>query len=335
MKRNLLALVCSMGLAAACGNDVNMMMTGDTDHTTAEGMEYKFVASALIVPQMKSDFAIDLNGDAKPDNQLGNVIGALASQMLDTQGGIDMAVAAGNAIVLASYQSTDPTLKTAANPGATVYLGKSMMMPDYTGAGMFMVDTAQAPAKFFGTLANGKFSSNNPATTKVPVSVTIGLPLIPGGAPVPLKLNGAHIQIQNANCPANPTTGKTPMMCGQLHGSIKNSDIQTTIIPAVASLLSTQVMNNPMSSSSKQILNIFDVGNGNGGNCTNPDNTMGVPMDGKISTCEVAGNALVGNLLVPDIQVFDSAGSYAPNKTNTMKDSLSLGIGFELAVAKF
>jgi hypothetical protein len=326
-----------MGLVA-CGGDATMMPPGGGDVTMAKGMDYKFVASSLLVPQVKTDYAIDLNGDGKVDNQLGNIIGALASQNLDTQSGLDQAVGSGDAIILASIQSEDATLKGSSDAvGVKIYLGKAQPMPDYTGMGTFVIDPMQAAAQFYGKLAAGKFSSNNPVTTKAPVSITINLPLIAGAAPVPLRLNGAHIQFQSSNCKANPTTGKTPMMCGELHGSVRSMDIQTQIIPAVASLLSQRIMADPNSDSSKQIKNIFDVGDGMGGTCTNAtDGTKGTPMDGKISVCEVAMNAIIGNILVPDIQVFSDDGStYAPNSKNTKKDSLSMGIGFEIVGAKY
>jgi hypothetical protein len=42
----------------------------------------------------------------------------------------------------------------------------------------------------------------------------------------------------------------------------------------------------------------------------------------------VAGNMLITNVLSPDVQIFDSSGNYKPNKMNTTKDSISLGLGF-------
>jgi hypothetical protein len=42
----------------------------------------------------------------------------------------------------------------------------------------------------------------------------------------------------------------------------------------------------------------------------------------------VATNQIVANLLAPDVQIYDANGGYAPNKNNTTKDSLSVGVAF-------
>ena len=45
-------------------------------------------------------FGLDLNGDGKIDNQLGNIIGALTANNLDTQGGVDTAICEGQVVLL-------------------------------------------------------------------------------------------------------------------------------------------------------------------------------------------------------------------------------------------
>jgi len=198
-------------------------------------------------------------------------------------------------------------------------------MPDYTGMGHFTVDPMQAPALFHGVLQSGSYDSENPVTTTNPVRVTLALSLVAGN-PVELPINGAHIQYD-----ASPTQ----LVKGELQGSVKNSDVQAVLIPAVAALLNAQVQANPGSSQAMQILALFDTGNGMGGNCTNMDGTLGRPGDGVISPCEVADNALVQNILAPDVQIYDANGNYAPNPNNTKPDSLSLGIGFTAVSAKY
>jgi hypothetical protein len=269
-------------------------------------------------------YALDLNGDGKADNHLGDIISALIGENLNVQDAIDKAVAGGSVILLMSVQASD--LSTADMVGLTAYVGNAQMMPDFSGMGMFTVDTSQTPAAFFGKIAGGKFSSNNPVTTTHPVTVVLNLPLISGANPLPLTLNGAHIQ-------ANVTA--TGLMNGQLNGSIKNSDVQTSIIPTVAQLLSQQVAGcigavdmagagdgGKNCGTAMTIDGIFDTGG-----CSD-NGVMAVAKDGIISVCEVAGNMLITNVLSPDVQIFDSSGNYKPNKMNTTKDSISLGLGF-------
>ena len=355
MKRIFLA--AAIGLVGCGGSgggstspDMAMAGGGDVTMVDPAGTITKYVANSLLVPLQKTDYAIDLNGDTHPDNQLGNIIGALASAgNLDVQGSIDKSVAAGDVVLLLSLQAKDMT--SADNVGVTIYLGMKQAMPDFkSGMGMFTIDASQMPAAFLGRIAGGKFASNNPVTTTHPVTMVLKLPLIEGVDPLVLKVNGAQVQFQ---------TGAT-LMNGQIHGSIKKADIDGSIIPAVASLLSNKLAKDGCTAggggdggvaagdggaamcpaTDMTIISLFDVGN-----CTNPvcDPMMMTPRcgmmakagDGVIDVCEVQNNNLVGGLLAPDIQVFDAMGNYKPNPANTTKDSLSLGLGFTAVGAKF
>jgi hypothetical protein len=124
------------------------------------------------------------------------------------------------------------------------------------------------------------------------------------------------------------------VVAGQINGAVKNSDLQGTVIPAIAAALEAQVKANPNAQSSKQLLLFFDLGDGNGGPCTNPDGSKGLPNDGMIAECEVATNSLLQTLLAPDVQLFQN-GVYAPNPANTKPDSLSLGVSFTAIPAQF
>jgi hypothetical protein len=333
MKRT--ACFALIAALAGCGGSMSNPDAGSPDVTTAMGNFSYFVVNSLLVPADHTQDAIDLNGDGRPDNHLGDIINALSSQNLDVQTAINMSVGSGDVILLVSLQATD--LTSANNVGMTVYLGNKQMNPDFTsGMGMFTVDSSQSPANFFGKIASGKFSSNNPVTTTHPVTVSIKLPLVQGVAPLALQLNGAHIQ---------GDVSASGIMNGQLNGSIKSSDVQNNIIPAVATLLTQKVAgcvgpvdlamasgDGGMSCSTAMTIDgIFDTGG-----CTDSNGTMAMAKDGIITVCEVAGNSLIMNVLAPDVQIFDSSGNYAPNKANAMKDSISLGLGFTaVGAAKF
>src|SRR4029077_620813 len=81
-----------------------------------------------------------------------------------------------------------------------------------------------------------------------------------------------------------------------------------------------------------QIQSIFDTGM-----CANPNGSMAAAGDFVIDICEVASNQIIMNVLSPDVQIFSADGAtYMPNSKNTMKDSLSLGLGFTaVQAAKF
>jgi hypothetical protein len=105
-------------------------------------------------------------------------------------------------------------------------------------------------------------------------------------------------------------------------------------------ILNDEVQVMPLTSQAMQLLSIFDNGGKSdaacsSGTCKNPDGSCAVGQDGKIDTCEVGTNGLVQNLLAPDVQMFDDAGNYHANPSNTKKDALSVGFGFEAVPATF
>jgi len=333
MKR-VFSLVSMAMLFAACDSGTTMMMMVVPDVTNVSmANPAQYVANTLTVPLDRMQFGMDLNGDGKADNQLGNIIGALSANNLNTQDGVDQSVCKGSVVLLMTTTSGDTTFQSDDSSGAFINVGKPFAYadtnmdskcgagdaaPKYDGTDTFMKDTTSFQgAQFAGRITNGLYSSNNPATTTHPVSIDLQLPLVSGAAPVTLNIIGAHVQFRVSN-------GK--IMSGQINGAIKGTDVTNTIIPNVAMLLDSRVMANPMGSTEKQILQIFDIG------CTGH---MEYKMDGKIETCEVSDNSIIKNVLNPDVQMFDAGGNYKPNPANTTKDSLSLGLGFTAVKAAF
>src|SRR3954454_22060353 len=52
-----------------------------------------YVVDAITLPEQRADFAFDLNGDERPDDQLGNIAGAFTAQNIDMQAGMSRALA--------------------------------------------------------------------------------------------------------------------------------------------------------------------------------------------------------------------------------------------------
>lgn len=335
MKRIILSLasMIPLTLAGACGGS-------DSGDCTATGGTNKaqYVVNAVTVPQQRQDDAIDLNGDGRVDNQLGNIIGALTGQGLKVQDGVDQALMGGDLILLVSESSTDAMYQNDDCATTQMQLGQKVTgTPDFSGSGHFSVDSTQAGGTFNGPIKAGKFSSAPPATTKTPVTISILLPLVAGATPVNLKVIGAHLQY------TRDSSGK--ITGGQLNGAIKQEDVQMSIIPNVASLLTNKLKTDmPPTSTDQQIQSIFDNGGkadaSCGTTCKNPAygdraGMCAAVMDGIIDTCEVSTAGLIQNVLAPDVQMFDASGNYAPNKDNTTKDSLSLGLAFTAVGATF
>ncbi len=337
MKRVIVSLLSIIPLSfAACGNS----NSGDC---TASGGTNKaqYVVNTVSVPSMSAkDYGIDLNGDGRVDNQLGQIIVTLAAQGLNVQDGVNQALMKGDLILLMNESSTDTAFQSDSCATTTLQLGAATAMPDFSGNGHFTAGSS-APATFNGPIAGGKFNSAPPSTTTHPVTASVLLPLVAGQPAVPVVLQGAHLQF---------TKSGTMVTGGQLQGGIKSSDVQLHIVPAVASLLTSKLMNdNPQTSTDMQISTLFDTGGKadascSAGTCKNPTDGDGDPArkgmcaakgDKIIDVCEVQTNTLVQSLLAADVQLFDASGNYKPNKDNTMKDSLSVGLGFTAVGATF
>jgi len=343
MKRSMMgSLICAAALMAGCGDSGG---GGGGCSTLTTGAEGKNVANALTVPQEKSMFAMDLNGDGKLDNQLGNIIGALAAQNLDPQMGVNDSIKAGGVLLLLDQTASD--LQNSTCGQVTVSVGnKPAMPPKYDGTDTFTVNTSIGGGSFKGVISNGFYNSNSPvtATDATEVVVNVQLPLVSGSDPITLKIHGGHLQF---------TRSGNMLTKGQINGAIKSTDVQTSIIPAVAKLLTDKVAGMMgMMSTNQQILDIFDTGgqdstppsgcvNADGTpackNMTGPDaGTCAKAKDMIISTCEVATNSIIKNVLAPDVQMFSDDGThYSPSSANAHKDSLSLGLSFTAVQASY
>jgi len=319
----------------ACGGGGGGTTSPNNCTAGAGGQTTKYVVSKAYVPTDKSKFAIDVNGDGRPDNQLGNILGALSGQGLNVQEGVKKAIDEGSLIILGTETSSDASFTADTCAGFTIELGSlpaGTTVPDYTGNGTFMAGGEKSDV-FAGPITNGKFSSAFPTTTKTPANVTIALPLIPMATPVTLKITAGQVTFARDS--------KGDLTGAELHGVIKDEDVRGKIIPNVAELLTTQI-NTPGSSTGADISRLFD----NGGKDEPPECAKGcktgvaarpcaLATDKIIDVCEVATSNLISNVLAPDVQMFDAAGNYAPNKANTTKDSLSLGLQFDMVPAKF
>jgi hypothetical protein len=325
---NAVNVTSHMDLAVADSNAnsdlpmLDLFMCGQRRDT---GVESKSVVNTLTVPMDRMEFALDLNGDSRPDNQLGNIMAALNSQNLQPQIALSAAVASGDDLLLidvtTSSFSSDPCAVTRvqyANPQAS---------PDFSGSGSFTVASSPAPVSLLGAIGSADFSTSEGAE---PISLQILLPF--ATALVPVTLIDAHLTFSLSQ-DGTPTVG-------QVNGAIRESDIMGQVIPEVARQLNLQVTTNatlfdggPPNPNNSQLLQIFDVGCTSAG--LNFDGTPAEMGDGKIASCEVSQNAIIQAVLAPDVQLFDANGNFAPNPDNTSKDSLSVGVGFTAVGATF
>lgn len=253
--------------------------------------------------------AIDLNGDGSAENQFGGVLVVMATSAdMDFAAATQVEVVAGRIVHLVELRSRDPAFASDTAAVATWYTGLATAAPPlFDGSDTFSYDPAIPPSRFVAPLVAGSFVSANPATTAVPVYLSVRLRI--GNRVIDLPLQGARLKF---------TTTATDLVQGQVNGSIRAIDIDSIFVPALAAALDDVVQADPQSSRAMTLLQLFDTS----------------PSDGRISAAEVRANSVMQSILAPDVDIRDAQDNYAPNPANTGKDALSFGFGFTAVVSQ-
>ena len=298
-----------------------------TDPTS--GTTTRFAANAVTLPVQKSDFAFDLDGDGKLDNQFGAFLGVLIGQGMDPQASETAAIVAGRAVLLVQETSDDPADQSDTCAGALLSVASpTSSAPKFDGTDTFTVELTSG--QFRGAITAGELVSESPATATTPVSATLRLALFGATSTMDLPLVGAEVEL---------TRSGATISVGRIHGAIRQSDVQQVVVPALAAAFNAQIAANPTATSSQQLLSLFDNGgvasSACGSTCKNLNGTCAAANDGTISDCEVGTNSLIANLLAPDVQLYDTQGNWHPTPGGTTKDSLSVGLGFTGVAASF
>jgi hypothetical protein len=317
---------------AACGSDSGTIKP--------EGMHYHYVANQVNVPTNNTQaraYGLDLNGDGTVDNQLGMVLGTLASMGFDIQGNINTSVADGGIIVLIDFQTKDFTSTAAA--GVAAYLGANPTPPacngsadttcqhHLTGTGSFEI-AAGTPtnASLAGKIVGGTFTGG---PGDLALQIAIG-----GQTPIELDLIGARAKASAISATAigattAPNTATAASTGGvNLGGAITQEDLNNKIIPQIQQQLGPIIVRdccgtgntahptcdataNPPcgcvdGSTGKTILGLFDT----------------APKDCTVTVTEIQTNSLIMSLLAPDVTI-------------NGKMALSLGINVTTVGATF
>lgn len=321
--RPLFYLAAALPLFAACGDDGGTVIP--------EGAHTQYVAKKASVPTNNSqarEFGLDLNKDKTVDNQLGMVLGTLASMGFDIQGTIDKAVAEGSIILLVDFQTKDFTNTTAA--GLKVLLGDNPM-PAACNAGEMYCNTANPPV-CMGCGHHLTGTGNFAIDAKSPDSAAVAGKIVngtfnggPGQISLQIALGGTdaiQLDLIGARAKASGITADK-MDSVILAGALTDTDLNTKVIPAIANQIApiiTRDCNMTMppvagcgctaGSTGKTVLDLFD------------GDIAGSTKDCKVSVEEIKGNSLIQSLLAPDVTIDG-------------KMALSLGIKVEATKATF
>lgn len=311
----------ALGLAA-CGGGGDDDDGGDDQTVDPAGTHNGYVLDSIVVPASNAQatsVALDIDGDDRAENALGNLLATLAGFDLDLQGPVDEQIAMGGVIILADVQAT--SLDQATGVGLQVFRGgnpsppacadaNDMVCGGHLGGDATFDITDDYDALVVGSIVGGQFSGG-------PGDVTIELALTETNA-VPIHLVGARVEM---GVTADGLTS------GKLGGAITSEDIDNDLIPAVQTLIADIVAECVPAgdvcceegSAGEQILTLFDSNS-----------------DCEVTTEELLASDLVdGTIRNPDLDLFDGDSTeFNPNQDG-VKDSISLGVGFTAVSGTF
>ena len=300
----LLALAALPMTFAACGGD-------DGGTVIPEGTHYQYVSKTVQVPTNNNqarEFGLDLNGDKTVDNQLGMVLGTLATMGFDIQGTIDKAVATGSIILLVDFQTKDFTNTTAA--GLKILLG-STPTPAACNAGEEFCNTATPPVcmgcgHHLGGTGSFTISASSPDNAAVGGKIVNGtFTGGPGNISLQIALGGTDaIQLDLIGARAKASgISDTKADTVILGGALTQDDLNTKVIPAIANQIAPIITRDctmptmppgcgcASGSTGKTVLDLFD------------GDIAGSSKDCKVSVDEIKGNSLIQSLLAPDVTI--------------------------------
>lgn len=296
MRRALVPLLsCVLALAACSGGGGGGQVLGTRE---------TWVASQLILPTNASEattYGFDVDGDGTVDNQLGNIIAALAGAgSFDFQGAVDAAILTGAAVQLVetttgastavAFSTGVPGTAPCTDPSNLTTCGRHL-----NGTTSFTASPPVDPA-LVGTGTSAAFQAG-------PGAATLQVPLF-GGQALALPLLMARASFTRS--------GTT--LSGKVGGAIPMAAVNGTIIPALydwivaAIALDCTGTTCTPGSLGETLLALFDADH-----------------DGTVTLAEVQGNALVSSLFAPDV---DTNGDH-------VLDALSAGFGYQLVGAIF
>lgn len=255
----------------------------------------QMVLNSMTMPNSGTTYAVDLDGNGTKDNQWGKMMGALSSfpNVSLTQVQIDSNVKNSGFPLVFDIQAKPSILNT-----STLSLRT-----------FFAVDLDSYPTdNFTGNEAFG-ISSSSPTNLAIQGQIVNGsIQAGPGAMIVPLSFIGsAPVFVSLAKAQVNGTITSKSIAAGQINGAIPITEVQTKLLPAMASWWDSQYKNTTDPTVKGNLKTMFDL---NG--------------DGTITANEVKSNLILGILIKADV---DTDG-------DKKMDSMSIGFGFTSVTCK-
>ena len=274
------------GVTPDTGSTVDQKVaTPDTGPTTPSALQ--IVVNTLTLPKKGADYAVDLDGNGTKDNQLGNILGGISAFIPPAnspQTMIDSQIKQGALLLL--FDVLAKSIVNAATMTLKMHLGADL--------------DSDATDNFTGTEEFG-ISSSSPSGLSMPGKIVAGaMTAGPGTMTIPIPLGTTPVNVSLKLAQAKGALTSSALTGGQINGAIPMTEVNSTLLPAMATLLDSQYKTGD--ASIKALLKgLFDA---NG--------------DGTISTAEIKNNLIIGLFLKADV---DTDG-------DKKMDAMSAGLAF-------
>ncbi len=337
-------LVCA---AIGCGSGSGQVDAGPPDAADAvpafdgpaSGADHLYVIDEVLLPvtlNQAAQYALNIDWDLQNlwDNRLGEVLSTLSSFAgLSLQEPMDVRLARGQVIHLLDLQATALTDATGAGlwsmVGADPVPAPCDGPSDTTcgnhldGSGSFAVAPPDATTSIVpGGLSGGHFSGG-------PGRVVFELPAVVSYGSVVVELVGARVEVD---------TSDAALVNGRLGGAVTADDLENVLLPAMQQAINARIAADctltcgpecgcgcTSGSEGATLIDLFDV---------LPEGGIGLDGDCDVTLYEVVNNDLIGSMMVPDLDLFDDQGDFAPDQDG-VDDAWSLGIHFTAVPAAF
>ncbi len=311
---------------------VDMTTTYTCRGADAPGSLYQTVTDALRLPASSGSrtYNYDYDGSGRPKNQLKALVSLVAIVGLDLQGPIDMAVKNGLTLQLASLKTASLTGSTCT--GVSVIPAKPATMPPKFDGTDMLQRAMTMPANLIGSIAASKLTTKASKDLSPSEDAVLDLQINIGAMVMTLPIHGLHLEGT-----VERLAGITRIKDGVMHGVIAATDIDTRILPAIATMVTTLINSDPMSSTTKTIISLFEDTSkpASAMKCMTPSKCCKTsPATCVILPAEVKASP-IGGIVAPDVEVFDSMGNWKPVRGGMSPNGMTIGVGFSTVTATY
>jgi hypothetical protein len=180
------------------------------------------------------------------------------------------------------------------------YIFRLDLMSDNVNA--VLLEVGAPAATFSGTSTNGVFVSSDPLSTRQPITIVLPLATLGLGKVGGVRIMGCRVILDLTK------------NLGQLNGVITLDQIDTVVFPALARFYTDRLNAGTANDALIQLLHPSKDAQGKW----------------SVTAAGVEASPTFAAMMIPDVQIFDLSGNYAPRTGGIINDAISFGLGFHL-----